>query len=119
MSLAQTLFAPRCVALVGASGDVAKNTARPQRYLKKHGYAGKVFPVNPNREEIFGERAYGRVSDIPEAVDHAYILIEDVEQALEDCGRRGVEVASIFSGGFADAGPQGMRRQAELVSRSW
>jgi acyl-CoA synthetase (NDP forming) len=118
MSLAQTLFAPRCVALVGASGDVAKNTARPQRYLKKHGYAGKVFPVNPNREEIFGERAYGRVSDIPEAVDHAYILIEDVEQALEDCGRRGVEVASIFSGGFADAGPQGMRRQAELVARA-
>ncbi|HEX2334756.1 MAG TPA: CoA-binding protein, partial [Burkholderiales bacterium] len=118
MSLAQALFAPRSVALVGASGDAAKNTARPQRYLKKHGYAGKVFPVNPTRKEILGEKAYARVSDIEEAVDHAYILIEDVEQALEDCGRRGVAVASVFSGGFADAGAQGMRRQAELVSRA-
>jgi acetate---CoA ligase (ADP-forming) len=118
MSLAQALFAPRSVALVGASGDAAKNTARPQRYLKKHGYAGKVFPVNPTRKEIRGEKTYARVSDIEEAVDHAYILIEDVEQALEDCGRRGVAVASVFSGGFADAGAQGMRRQAELVARA-
>ena len=103
MSLAQALFAPRSVALIGASGDAAKNTARPQRYLRKHGYTGKIFPVNPTRKEIFGEKAYARVSDIPEAVDHAYILIEDVEQALEDCGRRGVAVASVFSGGFSAA----------------
>ena len=97
MSLAQALFAPRSVALVGASGDAAKNTARPQRYLRKHGYPGKLFPVNPTRKEILGEKAYARVSDIAETVDHAYILIEDVEQALEDCGRRGVPVASVFS----------------------
>ncbi|HSA70621.1 MAG TPA: acetate--CoA ligase family protein [Burkholderiales bacterium] len=118
MSLAQALFAPRSVALVGASGDAAKNTARPQRYLRKHGYAGKLFPVNPTRKEIFGEKAYARVSDIADTVDHAYILIEDVEQALEDCGRRGVPVASVFSGGFSDAGPKGVRRQSELVARA-
>ena len=118
MNLAQALFAPRAVALVGASGDAAKNTARPQRYLKKHGYGGKVFPVNPMRQDVFGEKAYPRVSDIPEPVDHAYILIEDVEQALEDCGRRGVAVASIFSGGYADAGADGARRQASLVGRA-
>jgi acyl-CoA synthetase (NDP forming) len=118
MNLAQALFAPRAVALVGASGDAAKNTARPQRYLKKHGYGGRVFPVNPVRKEIFGETAYPSVRDVPEAVDHAYILIEDVEQALEDCGRRGVAVASIFSGGFADAGPDGAQREARLVARA-
>ena len=113
--LAQALFAPRAVALVGASGDAAKNTARPQRYLKKHGYAGKVFPVNPTRKEVLGVRAYPAVSGIPEPVEHAYILTEHVEQALEDCGRRGVKVASIFSGGFADAGAEGLRRQQNLV----
>jgi acyl-CoA synthetase (NDP forming) len=118
MNLAQALFSPRAVALVGASGDPAKNTARPQRYLKKHGYAGKVFPVNPTRKEILGEKAYPAVSAVPEPIDHAYILIEDVEQALEDCGRRGVAVASIFSGGFADAGPEGMQRQMKLVARA-
>ena len=118
MSLAQALFSPKAVALIGASGDVAKNTARPQRYLKKHGYAGKVFPVNPVRKEVLGEKAFARVSDVPEKVEHAYILIEDVEQALEDCGTAGVTVASIFSGGFADAGAEGMKRQARLVERA-
>src|SRR5687768_4048610 len=118
MSLAQALFSPRAVALIGASGDPAKNTARPQRYLKKHGYAGKVFPVNPVRKEVLGEKAWPRVSDLPEKVDHAYILIEDVEQALEDCGKGGVAVASIFSGGFADAGNIGFDRQNRLVARA-
>ena len=49
MTLAQVLFAPRAVALVGASGDETKNTARPQRYLHKHGYAGKIFPITSPR----------------------------------------------------------------------
>ncbi len=118
LNLAQALFAPRAVALVGASGDAAKNTARPQRYLKKHGYAGRVFPVNATKDEVLGEKAYRRVFEVPEPVDHAYILIEDVEQALEDCGRRGVAVASIFSGGFADAGAAGAQREARLVERA-
>ncbi|HKU46325.1 MAG TPA: acetate--CoA ligase family protein [Burkholderiales bacterium] len=118
MSLAQALFAPRAVALVGASGDAAKNTARPQRYLKKHGYAGRVFPINPTRAEVLGVKAYPRVSDVPEAVEHAYILTEHVEQAIEDCGKRGVKVASIFSGGFADAGDEGLERQNRLVARA-
>ncbi len=118
MNLAQALFAPRAVALVGASGDPAKNTARPQRYLKQHGYSGKVFPVNPTRENVLGEKAYPRVADVPVPVDHAYILTGEVEQALEDCGRRGVPLASIFSGGFADAGTQGLERESRLVARA-
>ena len=44
IDLAQALFAPRSVALVGASGDEAKNTARPQRYPAKYGFAGKIVP---------------------------------------------------------------------------
>ncbi len=118
MTLAQALFAPRAVALVGASGDGAKNTARPQRYLKRHRYAGRVFPVNPSRSEIFGEAAYRSVSDIPGPVDHAFIMIENVEGALEDCGRAGVPVATVFSDGFADRGEAGAERQRRLVARA-
>jgi acyl-CoA synthetase (NDP forming) len=112
------LFAPRAVALVGASGDAAKNTARPQRYLRKHGYKGAIYPVNPSRQEIFAEKCFASVRDIPAEVDHAFIMIAEVEQALEDCAARGVPVASIYSDGFADAGPQGVERQARLVARA-
>ena len=116
--LAQALFAPRAVALVGASGDAKKNTARPQRFLARHGYAGRVLPINPTRAEVQGAKAYRSVADAPAPVDHAFIMIPEVEQAIEDCGRLGVPVASIFSDGFADVGPEGAARQARLVARA-
>ncbi len=120
MNLAQALFAPRAVALVGASGDAGKNTARPQRYLKKHGYTGRVVPINPSRGEVLGVRAYARISDAPEGIEHAFVMApgEAVEQALEDCGRRGVPVMSVYSDGFADAGAEGAARQARLAARA-
>ncbi len=120
MNLAQALFAPRAVALVGASGDERKNTARPQRYLRKHGYGGRVVPINPARGEVLGERAYARLADAPGEIDQAFVMAPGaaVEQALEDCGRRGVPVISIFSDGFADRGAEGAARQARLVARA-
>ena len=62
MTLAQALFAPRAVALIGASGDAAKNTARPQRYLKKHGYAGKVVPGQPGAQGSAGRERLSAAS---------------------------------------------------------
>jgi len=120
MNLAQALFAPRAVALVGASGDAGKNTARPQRYLKKHGYAGRVVPVNPTRGEVLGEPAYPSIAEAPEGIEHAFVMAggEAVERALEDCGQRGVPVMSIYSDGFADAGPAGTARQDRLAARA-
>src|SRR4051812_39271015 len=115
MRLAQALFAPRAVALIGASGDASKNTARPQRYLRKHGYTGRIVPINAMRGEVLGERAYRSVADAPFDIDHAFIMVEDVEAALADCGRKGVPVASIYSNGFADAGPLGAERQRKLL----
>src|SRR6266699_2450656 len=120
VSLAQALFAPRAVALVGASGDAAKNTARPQRSLKKHGYAGRVLPINSTRREVLGERAWTSLAEAPGEIDHVFVMApgEAVERALEDCGKRGVPVMSIFTDGFADAGEEGMARQARLVARA-
>ena len=53
----RALLSPRAVALVGASGDAAKNTARPQRYLQSCGWQGRIVPINPGRSEILGLRA--------------------------------------------------------------
>jgi len=120
VSLAEALFAPRAVALVGASGDPAKNSARPLRFLRKHGYAGRIVPINASRGEVLGERAFSSLAEAPGAIDHAFIMTpgDSVERALEECGARGVPVATIFSDGFADAGDEGTARQARLVARA-
>ena len=120
----RALFAPRCVALVGASGDAAKNTARPQRFLRKHGYTGTVVPINPTRDEILGERAYPSLAAaqaaLGGAIEHAYVMApgDAVEQAVEDCGSCGIAVVSIFSDGFSETGPAGAARQARLAARA-
>jgi acyl-CoA synthetase (NDP forming) len=118
VKLAQALFAPRAVALIGASADAGKNTARPQRYLRKHGYAGRIVPVNPARGEVHGETAYASLAAAPGEIDHAFIMIQDVERALEDCGEKRVPVASIYSDGFADSGKEGLKRQRDLAARA-
>src|SRR5690349_5837047 len=111
-----SLFEPRRIALIGASADVTKTTSRPQRFLRKHGFAGEILPVNPGRAEIFGVKAWKNIDDVPGEIDHAYILLngKDAVAALAACGKRGVKVASILAGGFADAGAAGASLQDGL-----
>ena len=115
--LAQALFAPRSVALIGASGDAGKNTSRPQRFLRKHGYTGTVFPINPGRQEIFGEKAYPDLRAVPAPVDHAFIMVPapSVAAAIAQCCEKRVPVVTIFSDGFAETGAAGRRQQDELL----
>jgi acyl-CoA synthetase (NDP forming) len=116
MSLFDSLFQPNRIALIGASSDEKRTTSRPQRFLQKHGFGGEILPVNPGRAEIFGVKAFKTIDDVPGEVDHAYILLngKDAVSALAACGKRGVKVASILAGGFADAGAAGASLQDEL-----
>src|SRR5207245_3771989 len=80
-------------------------------------FTGEILPVNPGRAEIFGLKAYKDIDAISGEIDHAYILLngKDAVVALAACGRRGVKVASILAGGFADAGAAGASLQDELA----
>jgi len=115
--LAQALFAPRSIALIGASGDARKNTSRPQRFLRQHGYTGRIIPINPGRDEIFGEKAYPDLVSVPETIDHAFIMVpaDAVAAALEQCAAKKVPVATVYSDGFGETGVEGRRKQARLL----
>lgn len=115
--LVQALLNPRGVALVGASADPRKNTGRPQRFLDAHGYTGTIYPVNPGRDEVQGLRAYKTVADIDGPCDQAFIMVpaDHVIAAVEQCGRVGVKVATIYSDGFAETGAAGQAKQEELL----
>jgi acyl-CoA synthetase (NDP forming) len=116
--LFRALFAPRGVALYGASGDPAKNTARPQRFLRKHGYAGSIAPINRTRREVLGETAYPSLADAPGDIDQAFVMVpaEDVPAACDECFARRVPVVTIFTDGFSEIGAAGCDAQARLVA---
>ncbi|HLF26276.1 MAG TPA: acetate--CoA ligase family protein [Anaerolineae bacterium] len=118
-----TLFAPRGVAVIGASRDATKLSYGVARNLIASGYAGAIHFVNPRANRIMGLPCYPSISSVPDPVDLAVIVIPaaQVPQSLEDCGRRGVRAAIIISGGFGETGAPGKRleRQIAEIARRW
>jgi len=111
-------FNPRSIAIVGASKDFTSISGKPIKYLLEHGYAGKIYPVNPKYQEIGNFKCYPGVAEIPGEVDMALIAInyKRVLQVLTDCHAKGVKHAAIFSSGFAEAGEEGKKLQQEITA---
>jgi acyl-CoA synthetase (NDP forming) len=112
------LLAPRSIAVVGASNEPTRIGGRPLQHLIARGFAGPIYPINPNRESVQGLRAYPTVAAMPTAVDCAVVAVpaEQVMANLEACAARGVRGIVLFSSGFAEMGsPAGHARQAELA----
>ena len=116
--LSEALFSPQTIALVGASADPKKNNARPQRFLRKHGYTGRVLPINPRYTELFGEPAYPDLACAPGPIDHAFVMVPAplVPDVIAQCCSLRIPVATIFSAGFAELGDEGLERQREMVA---
>lgn len=116
MPLGQSILRPHRVALVGASDDPAKAGGRPLAFLRRAGFAGTIYPVNPRRESVQGERAYPSIAALPEMPDHAFILTptEGVLEAVAACVERGIPLVTVLAGGFAEEGEEGRLREAQL-----
>ncbi|KAA9163580.1 acetate--CoA ligase family protein [Amycolatopsis acidicola] len=115
-ALATALLRPASVALVGASDDPAKTNSRPLRYLRSAGFAGRVYPVNPRRETVGGERCWPSLAELPEVPDHVYVMT-GADQAIEtvgECAKLGVPVATVLASGFGEEGEEGREREARL-----
>ena len=111
------LLSPRSIAVVGASGDRRKNSGKPLNFLKEHGYAGKVFPINPRYPDLLGWRCYPSVGAVQEPIDLAVITVpaEQVPSVLRECGENGVRGAVILTSGFSEVGAEGRAAEKELV----
>src|SRR4051794_38765882 len=114
--LAQFLLAPRSLAIVGQSNDGGKTAGRPLKYLRQAGYAGRLYPINPTRDTVLGERAWPSLAALPEVPEHVYVVAptEPSVEAVAEAGRLGVKVATLLADGFAEAGAQGDARLARL-----
>lgn len=113
----QALTNPRSVAIVGASNTPGKTTSRPLGYLRAHGWDGTVYPVNPARETVLGERAWPSLRDLPVVPEHVLILTaaDAAVAAVRECAELGVAVATVIADGFLPTDADGRRRRTELT----
>jgi acetate---CoA ligase (ADP-forming) len=110
------LLTPQSIAIIGASSNDTSISGQPLRLMIEAGYAGKLYPVNPRRDEIQGIKAYPSAAAIPGPCDVALVAVSaaQVPQALRDCGKAGIPFAVALAGGFAEIGEAGMAMQREL-----
>lgn len=106
------LFAPRAIALIGASNQPGSVGQVLARNLLESGFAGPVMPVNPHETAVRSALAYHSVSDLPQAPDLAVIATPapSVSGLIADLGARGCRAAVVISAGFEGAGCAGLRQ---------
>jgi acyl-CoA synthetase (NDP forming) len=111
------LLRPTSVAIIGASPTPGSLGGGVLSNLDRFGFPGAVHLINPGRAEINGRPCLKSADDLPFGVDCVVLAIPraGVIDAVKACARRGVGGVIVFASGFAEAGEEGRRLQAELA----
>ena len=113
-----SFFAPQSIALIGASRDREKIPGRLLEMLRKNEFPGKIYPINPNYDEIDRLKCFKSIADVGTPIDLAVIIIpaRGVLAALEQCAAASVKNAVIISSGFAEEGGESAAMQDQIAS---
>ncbi|GMA51634.1 hypothetical protein GCM10025857_29910 [Alicyclobacillus contaminans] len=111
-------FAPKAIAVIGASRDPHGLGNLVFRNILNGGFQGTVYPVNPSAQTVVSVRAYKTLMDVPEPVDLAVVVVPaaDVLDVVRQCVEANVGAVMILSAGFAERGPAGAELQAQITA---
>ena len=112
------VFNPKAVAIIGASSTFGKWGQLILSNIMAGNFEGKIFPVNPKEKSICGLPAYRRLTDIPGAVDLAFITTPagTIPGILEECGEKGVKGVVLITSGFSETDEEGKRLEKHIAS---
>ena len=109
------IFNPRAVAIIGASPSDLATIAQMKTKIRE-----RLYLVNPKYTEVLGKKCYPSILDVDAEIDYVIIGISAslLPQVLEQCIRKGVKVAQIFTAGFSETGiPERVKQEEELKKR--
>jgi acetyl coenzyme A synthetase (ADP forming)-like protein len=112
------ILSPKSIALVGASNRPGSLGLAVFRNLIEGGYQGILYPVNPKAKSVLGVRAYPTVTDIPDEVDMAVLIVpsEQVETIIEESALKGIRGCTVITAGFKEIGGRGVELEERLRS---
>ncbi len=115
------LFEARSVCLVGISRNENSLIGSPLSILRRNGFDGDIYLVNPNVTEIGGLPCYASVSDLPAAPEAALVMVRAalVPSVIEELGKKGTKAAIVLSSGFEETtdGASLVQQLKEIVER--
>ena len=111
------LLSPRGIAVVGASPRPGSAGSLVLENLLHLGYRGPVYAVHPRHQEVIGVPCFPDLNSLPERVDMVAVLLaaDKVLPVLQSAVEAGIRAAWVLASGFAESGPEGQARQAELT----
>ena len=110
-------FNPKSIAVIGASATKGKVGNTVLTNIISSGYSGKLFPINPRTNEVCDLPCYKNVLEVPDDIDIAIFVIPGkfVNDAAEECGKKGIKGLIIISAGFKEIGGEGVEREEQLI----
>ncbi len=113
----RVFFSPKTVAVIGASRRKGAVGHIVVENLLNFGYPGKIFPINPNADEILGLKCHSSVLEIEGDVDLGVITVpaEIVPKVAEEAGKKGLKGLIVVSAGFKEIGLEGLEREKKLL----
>ena len=116
----RAIFAPRSIAVIGASRRPGQLGNSIVRNLLAAGYRGSLYVVNPNAAEIESAPAFASMSAVPGEVELAIIAVPalQVEAVLDDCIAKRVAAVVIISAGFSETGEEGRGMERRLLDKA-
>jgi acyl-CoA synthetase (NDP forming) len=117
ISKLKLIFEPRSIAFLGATDNQAKWGFRIFANIVFGGYQGRLYPINPTKDEILGKKVYRNVAELPEVPDLAVIVIPPpgVPKVLQECADKGIKAVIVITAGFAEVDTAGENMQAEIA----
>jgi acyl-CoA synthetase (NDP forming) len=118
MSDLDRLFDPATIAIVGLSADPDKHGGRVLGHLRRLGYRGEVYGVNPRLPRLEGVEVFETVADLPQSPDLVVCAIP--AGAVGDVAEQsaGVGAMVVFAGGFSESGSGGRVLERALAQRA-
>ena len=113
------LFAPRSIALVGATEKSAWSGLLTRNYSEFE-FDGELFAVNPAGADVFGVPGFESLAAIGRSVDLAFIMVPQsaVLSVIEEAAATNIRNAVVLTSGYAEIGEEGVARQRALVARA-
>lgn len=111
------IFRPRSVAVVGASTSKGALGRQIFEKMLRCEFNGPVYPVNPKANYIHSVKAYARISEIPDQVDLAVLVVrkEFVLDIVRECAECGVKGVVVITAGFKETGEKGAALEKKIV----
>jgi acetyltransferase len=110
------LFTFNSIVIVGASDEETRIGGVPIVLLKKYGFEGKIYGLNPKYQRVQGVPCFAEPEELPEPVDLAIFILsgERLKDMLPRLKRKGLKGVVVYSAGFAESGAEGKELQAWL-----